>query len=265
MKQVKLFGLFLLLLALLFLWGAVFYPYPAQVPSGGSLEPPNPVHWLGTDDLGTDIFAQISVGFYSSMAIGMAAAGVSFLLGGALGVLGGYRGGAVDTAASFCIHLFLSVPQLPIMIVIGAFFGQNIWNIILIVSLFSWAPIAKIVRERTIEVRKKPFIRQAESYGGTVWYLLRTHMAGEILPLLTVNSLAVIGKAIIQESSLAYLGLSDPLSKSWGLMISKCVAFKGIYFTDYWMWWLIPPVTALILTILCVRLLSKELERIWVN
>lgn len=111
-----------------------------------------------------------------------------------------------------------------------------------------------------MSVRGRAYIRLARSYGGTVPYIMRIHLLPELLPILSVNALAVIGKAILQESALAYLGLSDPINKSWGMMISRASAFSGIYFTDYWMWWLIPPVVALMLTILLTRLLARSLE-----
>jgi peptide/nickel transport system permease protein len=78
--------------------------------------------------------------------------------------------------------------------------------------------------------------------------------------LLVVNALGVIGKTIRQEAALAYLGLSDPLAKSWGLMINRASGFSGIYFTDYWKWWLIPPVLSLLVTILLTRLLARTME-----
>ena len=74
--------------------------------------------------------------------------------------------------------------------------------------------------------------------------------------MVLVGALAVVGKAILQESALAYLGLSDPIAKSWGLMINRASRFAGIYFTDYWKWWLAAPVAAMMLTILIIRLFS---------
>ena len=210
-----------------------------------------------------DLYAQLSAGFFSSMAVGLAAAAFAFLLGGLAGVLAGLSSGTADAFLSFLIQLFLSLPQLPVMVVIGAFFGQSAWNIILIVSLFSWAPIAKVLRARVRQIRGRPYLRLAKSYGGRAGYLVSAHMLGELLPLLSVSALSVVGKAIVQEASLAYLGLSDPLSRSWGLLIQKCVSFPGIYFTPYWKWWLLPPVFALVLTVLCLRLFSRELETIW--
>lgn len=265
MKKVKIRLCLFLILCLIFLWGAVGYSHSGTLPSGDSLEAPSGEHYLGTDNLGIDIYAQISTGFFRSMAIGLLAAGLTFLLAGILGISAGYLGGAFDNAVSFLINLLLSIPQLPVMILVGAFFGQSMGNIILIIALFSWAPIAKQLRAKTISIRNTPYIRLAKSYGGKHFYLICRHMLPELLPLLSVNALGVIGAAIVQEASLAFLGLSDPLAKSWGLMISRARAFPGIFFTEFWKWWLLPPVVSLVASTVSLRLLAKALESAWLK
>lgn len=259
-KKTKILIGILILITLVFAYGALFYPYPGNLPSGASLEPPSVVHFFGTDDLGVDIFAQLSRGYFNSMLIGLCACGISFVLGGVIGISAGYFGGKTDTVLSFTINVFLSVPQLPVMIVIGAFFGQSIMNIIIIVAMFSWARIAKITRAKTISIKNNDYIKMADSFGGGFFYILKTHMLKDLMPILCVNSISVMGRAIIQESSLAYLGLSDPTSRSWGLMINKAMAFRGIYYTDYWKWWIVAPICCLVLTILCIRLIVREIE-----
>ena len=208
-----------------------------------------------------DIYAQLSAGYFRSMGIGLAAAAFTFLVGGVLGVLAGFAGGWVDLAVSFLIQVLLSIPQLPVMIVIGAFLGQSTWNIIWIIALFSWAPIAKQLRAKTISVRRRDYVQLARLYGGGPWYLIRTHIGHELWPLLTINALAVVGRAILQESSLAFLGLSDPLARSWGMMIARAVDFPGIYRTQFWKWWILAPVGALLLSTLLLRLLVAGLEQ----
>lgn len=249
-------------LLLFFSYGVLFYPHNASTMTGASLESPSFDHWLGTDNLGVDIYAQLSEGFFYCLFVGLIAAAITFLLGGVLGILSGYFGGVTDLIISTVLNFFLSVPQLPVMVLIGAFLGQSVVNIVLVVALFSWARIAKIVRAKTIAVRSQDFIRISRSYGGTFPYIFKVHLCRELLPLLCVNSVSVIGKAIVQESSLAFLGLSDPTSRSWGLMISKAISFPGIYFTDYWKWWLVSPLCCLVVTIFLIRLMVREFEKI---
>lgn len=249
-----------LVLTLVFLWGVTFYPWDAALPSGNSLQPPSASHWLGTDNLGVDVFAQISAGFFRSMGIGVMTALCTFLLGGGLGTAAGLLGGWVDHTIGLLIQIFLSIPQLPVMIVLGAFLGQNTWNVIWILCLFSWAPVAKVMRAKTRSVCYRPYVAMAKVYGGGLWYLIRTHLAGDLLPLLSVNALGVVGKSILQESSLAFLGLSDPLARSWGLMIARATQFPGIYRTPFWLWWLLAPVGAMVVSTLLLRLMVQAIQ-----
>ena len=261
MKRVALLGGILAVLFCIFLYGAALYPHSGDLPSAASLEEPSAQHWLGADNLGVDIYAQISRGFFHSMTIGVSTALIAALLGGALGVCAGYAGGEIDLAVEFLMNVFLSVPQLPIMIVIGAFWGQSQRNIICIIAAFSWVPVAKQIRARVRSIRESDYLILAKSYGGGIWYLFRAHMARDVLPLLAVGGIGVVGKAIIQEASLAFLGLSDPLARSWGLMIARCTGSQGIYFTEFWKWWLLPPVISLAVSVVLLRLLAQALER----
>ena len=242
MKKIKFYVILFSLLTIFFFYGAYIYGHSAFLPSGESLQAPHLNHILGTDNLGIDIYAQISNGFFRSMCIGIITAIFASILGGVLGIISGYVGGKFDHVVIFLINVFLSVPQLPIMIVIGAFFGQSTWNIILIIAAFSWAQIAKQLRAKVISIKDREYIKLAKSYGGSTFYIIIKHLSRDISPLLMINGIAVIGKSIIQESSLAYLGLSDPTAKSWGLMISKATSFSGIYFSEFWKWWLMPPI-----------------------
>ena len=259
-KRIKVYSILFLALTLTFTVGVMTMEY--NVASGGILDPPSLTHPCGTDVLGVDIFGQVSKSFFSSMFTGICAALFAAVLGGIFGVLAGYIGGKTDTLITFIINVFLSVPDLPVMILIGAFLGQSRANIIIIVAVFSWAPIAKIVRAKTIDIRNSGYLRMAECYGGRLRYLFRVHMYRDILPLVIVNGLFVVGKAIVQESSLAFLGLSDPTARSWGLMINKALSYNGIYFTDYWKWWLMTPLICLVCVTVLLRLFAKEFERI---
>lgn len=249
-----------LVLTLVFSWGVTFYPWDAALPSGTALQPPSSSHWLGTDNLGVDVFAQVSAGFFRSMGIGLMTALCTFLLGGGLGIAAGLLNGWIDHTVGLLIQVFLSIPQLPVMIVLGAFLGQNTWNIIWILCLFSWAPVAKVLRTQTHAVCHRPYVTMAKVYGGGLWHLIRTHLAGDLLPLLSINALGVVGKSILQESSLAFLGLSDPLARSWGLMIARATQFPGIYRTPFWLWWLLATVGAMVLSTLLLRLLVQAIQ-----
>ncbi|MDD6796087.1 MAG: ABC transporter permease [Clostridiaceae bacterium] len=265
MKNTIKYSALFLLLILFFLYGATFYSAGVDELSDTSLSPPSLTHLLGTDDLGNDIYAQISIGFFRSMFIGIVTAVAATLIGGFLGIISAYKGGTLEKLVKFLINVFLSVPQLPIMIVIGAFWGQSTWNVIFIIACFSWANIAKQLYAKVLSIKNKEYVKLAKSYGGNMFYVIYKHLSREIIPLLITNGFSVIGRSIVQESSLAYLGLSDPVAKSWGLMIAKATAFQGIYFSDYWKWWLVAPIFSLILSVVSLRLISRTLEFNWLR
>lgn len=257
-KQTKIYIFLLLVLTVFFFVGVTTQEY--NLASGGILEKPSAEHILGTDVIGVDIYGQVSKSYFSSMLTGICAAAFAAVLGCFMGVVSGYAGGKLDAFISFVINVFLAVPQLPIMILIGAFLGQSRANIIIIVALFSWAPIAKIVRAETLDIKNSGYLKIAQRYGGKIGYLFKAHMYREILPLVAANALFVVGKAIIQEASLAFLGLSDPTARSWGLMINKAISYTGIYFTDYWKWWLMSPLACLVSVTVLLRLFAREFE-----
>ena len=121
------------------------------------------------------------------------AAAFTFAVGGGLGILAGFAGGWADALISFLIQVLLAIPQLPVMIVIGAFLGQSTWNLVWIIAAFSWAPVARQMRAKTISIRRRDYVQMARLYGGGTWYLIRTHIGHELWPLLTINALAVVG------------------------------------------------------------------------
>lgn len=262
-KKIEILLLLLLAEFFLFSYGIFFYKWECNVISGMSLEAPSLTHWLGTDNLGVDLFAQLSMGYFNSMVVAIATMAVTLVLGGIMGIAAGYFQGKTDAIISFIINVFLAVPQLPVMIVLGAFFGQSLFNVVLIVATFSWARVAKVVRAKTLSIRNRDYIVQAKMYGADFFYLFRVHMKNEILPILIINSIGVIGKAVIQEASLAFLGLCDPTSRSWGLIINKVLDFQNVYYTDFWKWWLMGPLFSLVFTILLIRMLVLELESYW--
>lgn len=262
-RKIKVYLLFLLLLTAFFLVGVLTQDY--IYPSGEILEAPSAAHIFGTDVIGVDIYGQVSKSYFNSMASGILAACGAAIMGAVMGLFAGYLGGAADNLISYILNVFLAVPQMPIMILVGSFFGQSRGNIVMIVALFSWAPIAKIVRATVITIRNSGYLKMAERYGGNLLYLFTRHMYRDILPLIVVNGLFVVGKAIIQESSLAFLGLSDPTARSWGLMINKAISYTGIYFTEYWKWWLMTPLLCLVSITVLLRLAAKEFERILIK
>lgn len=234
---------------------------PSEI-SGKSLEPPGPSHILGTDELGMDIWSQLCYGARMSLVIGLAVALIAGLGGGALGILAGYVGGIWDALLLRSIDITLALPNFPLLIVIAAFLGPNIVNVILVLVLFSWAKPARIARSQTLAMKKQKYVVSARLYGASPLYIIKRHLLPEVLPLIFVSIVNLSSYAIVAESGLAFLGLGDPTSKSWGMMLYYATHFRSIYFTPYWQWWLIPPLVALIFLLLCLAFIGRDLERV---
>ncbi|MDY0266929.1 MAG: ABC transporter permease [Methanimicrococcus sp.] len=237
--------------------------YPPQKITGDSLEAPGTAHILGTDELGMDIWSQICYGARMSLLIGLAVAFISGFGGGAVGILAGYMGGFVDLALMRVIDVTMALPSFPLLIVISAFLGPSVFNVIFILVLFSWAKPARIARSQTLSIKKNNYIVAARNYGAKPFYILRRHIFPEVLPVLFILVIGISSHAIIAEAGLAFLGLGDPTSKSWGMMLNNATSFKSIYFTPYWQWWLLPPLFMLIGLLLCLAFIGRDMERIF--
>ncbi|MCW6109856.1 ABC transporter permease [Clostridium sporogenes] len=252
------------LVALIFISIAILCPllckYPYNIPSASSLIPPSIEHILGTDDLGIDIWSQICYGGRISITLGISTAILAGAFGSFVGIMSGYYGGLVDKFLMRFTDLILVLPQFPVMIVLAAFFGPNLKNVIIVLSIFSWVGPARIIRSKVISIRDENYIKFAKSCGASFFHILRKHILPQIFPLVSISMVKIISKAIIAESSLSFLGLGDPVSKSWGMILNHAIDFDGIYFTNYWKWWIIAPLLSIIILVLSFAFIGKEIE-----
>lgn len=254
--------LFIVLVISIGIFAPIISPYAPNSPLSKSLLSPSREHLLGTDDLGNDLLSQIFYGARISLIIGFSTAVLAGLGGGILGVISGYFGGLVDKVIMRIADMVIALPNLPMMILLGAFFGPSIKNIVLVLVLFSWTNPARIIRSKIMSIKEESYIVMANSYGASFLHLFKTHFLPEIMPILGITVIKITSKAIIAEAGLAFLGLGDPTSKSWGLILNHAINFKGIYFTDYWKWWVMSPLLATMILILSISYISKDLERI---
>lgn len=265
MKRVKDLSLYLPYLFLSAVVCAAFLPYfsflqSGTIPSGEALSPPSTAHWFGTDDLGIDIFASICSGAKSSLLLSLGSALVAALGGSAAGILAGYAGGVIDTIVLSIIDFFTGIPDLLLMVVLGVFLGQGLGNIIFAVSVVSWVMPAKIVRSEVLKIKTEPYIRLSNAYGAHFLHIFAWHFWKPLFSVMLVSVIKVMNKAILAEASLAYLGLGDPLSKSWGMTITRAMDFPNIYLTEFWKWWLVFPTAVMVCTVLSVAAIGRRAE-----
>ncbi len=215
-------------------------------------------HWLGTTENGSDVFSQLLVGARVSIIVGFAAAAISTLLGATVGLAGGYFGGWTDRVLDALENWFLVIPTLPLMVVLARLLDPSLTVLIAVIGLTSWAGTGRIVRAQVLTLRERAFVERARALGASDWYILRTHILPNTLPLIFANTVLIVAVAILSEAALAFLGLGDPTRISWGSMLEN--AFEsGAPSAGAW-WYVIPPGLCITLLVLSVSMLGFLFE-----
>ena len=213
---------------------------------------------LGTDQRGRDIAALFVAGIRVSLLVGIFATLLATFLGTSLGLAAGYRGGWTDAVIMRAVDLLLSIPLLPILMALAALWGKGLWQLILILSVFSWMGTARTVRALTLTLRDAQYIEDLRGLGAPAGYILRRHLLPETLPVLLATMTLGVPGAILSEAGLSFLGLSDPRVISWGRMLHEAQSF-GAFTAGAW-WMLLPPGLGIALLCLVFLDLGKYLE-----
>jgi peptide/nickel transport system permease protein len=247
------------ILITLVLIAALFAPYLGTVDPQASgkrediLKVPSTKHWLGTDDLGRDVWSQIIFGSRVSLAIGLITAFVTVVTGTLIGLIAGYYGGLIEEVLVRIVDFFMMLPVLPLMIILAAVLGPNLWNIILVISVVSWPTTARVVRSQVLSIKERPFVEAARCIGAGNVRLMFGEIMPNVLPLMFAQAVLMITYAIYDEAILAFLGLGDPTRISWGSMLH--FAFEsGVMARSPW--WIGPPIASIIVLIVGFSLLG---------
>ncbi|MDR0649699.1 MAG: ABC transporter permease subunit [Synergistaceae bacterium] len=193
---------------------------------------------LGTDHRGRDMAALFVQGLRISLIVGIAATLIATLLGMSLGLVSGYAGGLTDALVMRAVDVLLSIPTLPILMVIAGIWGKGLWNLVMILSIFSWMGTARTVRAMTLTLRDASWVEGLRAIGARRNYILFRHLVPEALPLLLANVALGVPGAILAEAGLSFLGLSDPRLPSWGRMLHDAHMF-GAFASGAW-WSILP-------------------------
>jgi peptide/nickel transport system permease protein len=236
-----------------------FDPEKVGTTAASILQPPSPQHWLGTDELGRDVFSATLSGSQVSLLVGLLATAISIGLGTLVGLMAGYYSRGLGTLLMRITDFFLVLPTLALIIVLAATFGQSLGVIILVIGLTSWASTARIVRSQTLSLRERVFIERIRAIGANDLRVIGSHILPNVLPLIIANTVLVIAGAILSEATLAFLGLGDPVHVSWGTMLH--FAFEnGAAGRGAW-WYLIAPGMGIVIVVLGFTLIGHTLDR----
>lgn len=217
-------------------------------------------HFLGTDEVGRDVLAELLYGSRISLFVGVTASAISVLIGGAIGVFSGYYGRLVEEGLMRFTDIFLVIPQLPFMMLLAALAGPSLQNIIIVIGALSWPSTARLVRSQIITLKERTFIERARAIGAGDGHIIRKHILPNVIPLMFANTVLIIAVAILTESTLAFLGLGDPLVISWGSMLHY--AFTSLAMSNGAWWYFVPPGFCIALVILGFTFFGYAMDEI---
>ncbi|MFO1036053.1 MAG: ABC transporter permease [Geminicoccaceae bacterium] len=206
---------------------------PAAVDLLARFEPPSAAHPLGTDELGRDLLARLLYGGRISLFVGVTGAVLAAAIGTCIGLAAGFTGGAVDSTLMRVTDAVLSLPLLPILIVVAAIDpaklglgllpaeGLAVAKIVVIVALFGWPSTARLVRAQVLSLRRREFVTAARALGGNGLHIALRHVLPNAAGPIVVATTLAAGDVILAESVLSFLGLGiQPPTPSWGNMLT---------------------------------------------
>jgi len=258
-KRGRISAALLLLFVFVAVFGGLLAPYDPRASSTDVLAPPSAEHLLGTTEVGADVFSQLLVGARVSLIVGFAAGIISAVIGSAVGLIGGFFGGWTDRVLDGFENWFLVIPQLPLMVVLARLLDPSLFVLVAVIGLTSWAGTGRIVRAQVLTLKERAFVERARALGASDRHIMRVHILPNALPLIFANTVLIVAVAILAEAALAFLGLGDPNSISWGSMIEQ--GFEaGAPSAGAW-WYVIPPGLCITVLVFAVGLFGYLFEQ----
>ena len=228
--------------------------------SGPALASPSRAYPMGTDEFGRSVLTLFLWGARVSLAVGIAATLFAVVLGSFVGIIAGYAGGRTEGGLMRVTEWFLVIPVLPLAIVLASVMGRSLFAIILVIGITSWPGIARLLRAQVISVKERTFVERARALGAGNGRIVGRHILPSVLPLIFANLTLTIPIAILTESTLAFLGLGDPLRVSWGQTLEA--AFDaGAVSLGAW-WYYIFPGFGIIFVVLAFTMCGRALEEV---
>ncbi|RZU10939.1 oligopeptide/dipeptide ABC transporter ATP-binding protein [Kribbella rubisoli] len=250
MTGLVMFGVFVLAGA----FGPVFWRKDPSALSNDILQPPSSAHWFGTTQTGQDILAQVLVGTRVSLLVGVTAAVLATVLSLLVGLTAGYVGGLTDELFSALANVFLVIPALPLVVVLAGYLPtRGSLTVAVVISLTGWSWGARILRAQTLSIRRRDFIEAARATGERPIRIILFEILPNEFAIVASSFLFTIVFAILTQAGLAFLGLSDVTTWSWGGILYWAQNNQALQ-SGAW-WWFVPPG-------LCIALIGMALALI---
>lgn len=227
--------------------------------SAFSLRSPSGGHWLGTNHVGQDILSQLFYGARTSLLVGFGVGILSLILSILFGLSAALIGGLYDRIIMRIVDALIVIPMIIVVILVSAYIKPDLLVMIALISVLSWQGGARIVRSQALSIKERGHILASRTFGASRSYIAWRHIIPDLAPILAVEFIYGVRKAVFIEAGLAFLGIGDPMLVSWGQMMRDAMKFS---YLDVWQWWLVPAGVLLSLTIVGLTFVSHAAEAV---
>lgn len=249
--------LFLVILFIISLIAAYIVPHdPLKQDLGNVMNNPSVQYWLGTDELGRDIFSRLLMGTKAAIQAASFAILIPLLIGVPMGILSGYLGGVIDDIFMRIVDGIISIPAILLALGITGALGISLWNAMIAIGIVFTPQLARLARGQTLQIRTEPYVEAAKISGAGAGWIMLKHILPNIAPPIVVQASFILSHAILVEASLSFLGMGAQSPQiSWGNMIQQAYSMINMN-----AWMIIYPGVAIILTVLAGNFLGDGLR-----
>ena len=246
----------LVLLLFIAIFGPILAPFdPENIEIGSRALPPSSEFWMGTDELGRDVFSRAVSGARVSMMVGIIAATISTFFGIVIGSLSGFFGGLLDHVLMRITEVFMVIPQFFLAVVLVALFSASILNIIIAIAILTWPIIARLTRSEFLSLKSRQYVDAAFLSGASLPRIIFLEILPNALGPVIVAATLLVGRAMLTEAGLSFLGLGDPSRISLGVML-----YQARPFVQFAWWAALFPGFLIFLAVLCTNLIGDGLN-----
>ncbi len=225
--------------------------------TGHIFHPPSALFWLGTNDVGQDIWAHLLYGARTSLAVAFGVSVLSVSLSVLAGGLAALCGGRADRLIMRMVDVLIIIPPVIVIILAAAYLRPDLLLLIALLAAIMWPGGARVVRAQALSLKGRMHVEAAGTFGAGRFYLLRRHIIPDMGPVLAAVLIQNARRAVFMEAGLSFLGVSDPSVCSWGKMMQHALKFS---YLEVWKWWLLPAGAALSLTMAGLMYTGYALE-----
>ncbi|MGF7184223.1 peptide/nickel transport system permease protein [Desulfitispora alkaliphila] len=247
----------LTLLLVVAVMGNIIAPYAPGDYAAEAFVKPSGEHWLGTNDVGQDIFSRLLAGAKTSLTVALGVSLLATTIALLMGTTAAVLGGPWDRMAMRTVDIFLVMPAMIIVILVAVYIQPGTIQLIIILGLLQWPASTRIIRSQTLTLKEREHIWAARAAGANWLYVTGKHIIPDLGPILTAGAIQGARRAVFMEAGLSFLGMTDPTVVSWGKMIYHSLQFV---YLDVWVWWLLPAGLCLSFTVMALSFVGFALE-----